>query len=260
MSRAKKKQSKPRDRRDAKPPQTIGDYQREPARADNPWWEMDAEQLLKHAWEIVSRLERMAYAGDSEAAIALVNLSGSCMDTPERLLPESPALQAKLRASAYWPVCLPAKKAKRERLVKQLRTRGFAEDCELNEKGKAGSAVTNAVRNVWELIRNLRTMKKTPPTVIVGPGRQPFRHEQWLEWAKANAQNIPQRPTKKNAPDLAKLTLPLLEIFWGADFETHPEFAEYARNAKCKGAGATALKDELRKLWRQSWRSIARAE
>jgi hypothetical protein len=230
------------------------------------WWKLSAAQLRKLAGDALRGLGELACKGDSEAAIALVNIGARCADEADGLLPESPALQAKLTKAAYWPVCIPASAAKRNRLVTELRERGFASDCELNEAGKARGAVTLAVQRVWELIRHLRTMKKTPHTILVFRGNvSPEQGRAWRTWAIANAKKIPQRPTKQNAPELAKLTKPLLSIFWGEDFENHPDFAERAKNAKRDGELHRDNAETIRKnqqlaiidSWEQSWGSIA---
>jgi hypothetical protein len=269
-----KKQSQPRDtrdrrdtRRDAKP--AAGEPWWNAERPDRPelrWWKLSAAQLRKLAGDALRGLGELACKGDSEAAIALVNIGARCADEADGLLPESPALQAKLTKAAYWPVCIPASAAKRNRLVTELRERGFASDCELNEAGKARGAVTLAVQRVWELIRHLRTMKKTPHTILVFRGNvSPEQGRAWRTWAIANAKKIPQRPTKQNAPELAKLTKPLLSIFWGEDFENHPDFAERAKNAKRDGELHRDNAETIRKnqqlaiidSWEQSWGSIA---
>ena len=260
-----KKQSQPRDtrdrrdtRRDAKP--AAGEPWWNAERPDRPelrWWKLSAAQLRKLAGDALRGLGELACKGDSEAAIALVNIGALCADEVEGLLPESPALQAKLTKAAYWPVCIPASAAKRNRLVAELSKRGFASDCELNEAGKARGAVTRAVQRVWELIRHLRTMKKTPHTILVFRGNvSPEQGRAWRTWAIANAKKIPQRPTKQNAPDLAKLTKPLLSIFWGEDFENHRDFADDAKNARHQKKTPAQLRDVIRKLWAKGWESI----
>ena len=220
---------------------------------------MSTEQLLKNAWEVVNALNALACKGDGEAAVALRNIGARCASETQSLLPCSPDLQAKLKASAYWPVVLPVKKTKRDQLISELLNLDLAKDCELNEAGKARGAVTRAVQRVWELIRHLRTMKKTPPTPLVfiaGLWTTAAQREQWKEWAIANAKKIPQRPTKQNAPDLAKLTKPLLSIFWGEDFENHRDFADDAKNARHQKKTPAQLRDVIRKLWAKGWESI----
>ena len=239
---------------------TAGEEQWEQDCPDKPWWEMDAEQLLKHAWRVVSALESLAYKGDGEAAIALVNISVRCADTPERLLPESPALQAKLRKAAYWPVCIPVNKKKRDLLVAQLSARGFAKDCELNEAGKVRSDISRAVWWTWDFVRAMRGMKAKPPIVLIGPARKPFCHEKLSEWAVANAKELPHRLTKENAKVFGELTKPLLEIFWGLDFETHSDFAQYMGNEQWKKAPPHWRKNYIRDLWVQSWESSSNLE
>lgn len=134
-------------RRDAKPAQTMGEDEWKRICPDKPWREMDAAQLLKNAWRVVSALEKLAYAGDSEAAIALVNISFRCADTPERLLPESPALQAKLRKAAYWPAGIPVSAGKRNRLVAELNKHGFGTDSRL----VAAARFTGATEGVLQI-------------------------------------------------------------------------------------------------------------
>jgi hypothetical protein len=213
---------------------------------------MSTEQLLKNAWEVVNSLNALACKGDGEAAVALMKVGARCASETQSLLPCSLDLQAKLKASAYWPVVLPVKKTKRDQLISELLNLDFAKDCELNEAGKVQDSdpLPHAVQLVWSLVVHLRTMKKSPPTPLMFRGRATSAEQlrKWKAWAQTNAKNIPQRLTRAHARKYADLTEPLLSIFWGEQFEHHADF------------GSCYNRADIVNRWRQAWHSMARPE
>lgn len=220
-----------------------------------------AEELSRIVHDAWVEIARLAFKGDTEAQDALVKWSVLFESEASRLLNESQHLKAKLGKAAYWPAQIPANKARREKLMRNLFALGFASNCELDERNKAFSArapITKAVIATWGLIRHLRTMKKKPPTPICfhSIALNAGQRAGWEKWACAYAKRIPAHLTKTNAPALARLTKPLLAIFWGKDFEKHQHFSSY-RNAS---ATTAQQKDTIRKGWLQSWESITPEE
>ena len=204
-------------------------------------------------------LTQLAALGDDKAARALFTVAGQ---SNTALLPllraPGPLLRATMARVPSCPVNLPISPKRRDALVAEITKMGFGTGCDVNLIGKfnTDSPMSLAVAKVYMLC--LREVRKNPKhTGFSKFDGKPGPFPGWIQWRDESAPKIPQRLTKANAPDWAKLSLPLLEIFWGDSFDTHTDFAQYRKSAAYKDATRGKLRGELRRMWGQAWRSMA---
>ncbi len=171
-------------------------------------------------------------------------------------LEPGPGLRAEIERSPCAPANVPFNPTHRKALIARFAKLGLAQNSEVNVAGKFDSdaPMSRAVVIVYfDWLRPLKQNQNYPgPKVSDGslfPG--------WTEWAKANAAKIPQELTRENSRKWANLAEPLLKILWGERFEEHPQFAMYRKSKALEGATTGKLRDHLRKVWRQSWSSMA---
>ena len=217
---------------------------------------LTAKELRACADDAMRELEKRACAGDRDAAGRLVGAAVCAVDRLSSAMQDSAELRRLVNTSAHWPVLFPAKSGKQKALAKQMGALDFAKGCETNELGKFDpqAPLSKAVFYVFHfLAKQLRDYSRPVPLVFATGAVTDDQREKFFEWAKQAKQDprLSQRLTRDNARKWADLTEPVLEIFWGPEFENHRDFANYLRSHGPKAHG------EILRVWRQSWRSIA---
>ena len=223
--------------------------------ANKPAPAKTVSELCRTVFDAIERLEKLALQGDDKAARGLWSLAALSNSKLSPLLrAPGPLLRAAIEGAPACPVNLPASRKRREMLTAEVVSRGLAKGCEINALGKfdSNAPMSRAVAAVYQLC--LRRVRKNPKH----PGFDMFDGKAgsfsgWVEWRDATAAKIPQKLTRENAREWADLAEPLLKIFWGERFDEHRDFAPYGKSAAAVGT----LRGELRRLWRQSWRTLA---
>ena len=208
--------------------------------------EPTVEELCQAAHNLIAAIERRAIEGDDEAAQGLFSVAGIAN---ARLLPllssDGPLMRVAIEQSPALPINLPANPKRQKALLAELVKLGFASKCEFNAAGKLQreKPVTNAAYEIYLCLRRIR--ENPASSGIRKRAKVMPQVEEWLAWRDANATKLPTRLTRENSREWADLAEPLLGLFYGKEFERHPDFVA------C-GTRATILS-----LWRQAWKSLA---
>ena len=247
-----------------------------------PWWhegsfggkpdirakKLSTSDLQRIAGRAQSELAERAAEGDAEAARGTWNLAVYGTAEVERLVSQKNAVLTSLIESSEWcPAIFPASTKSQAQLVTKMKKRGLGKKCEINALGNCGwdTPVTHAASMVRLAFGNPVLQPGMMFGSIAGGPMTPEQNKQRVEWQIANAAKLPKQLTRANAPEWAALTLPLLEIFWGKEFEKHPDFAQYLNSAAYTGKNAKRplpatqgkIRGEIRRQWRTSWSSMA---
>ena len=240
---------------------------------DVAWHSLTTNELVRCGIAALVCLEQRAGAGDANAAQEMYNLTHVCVDSVETLTRvEAGELRRLLKSASDWPVFFPARKKSQNALAAKMAALGFATNCELNAFGKwdEDSPITKCVLEIFDFVSRLRKDPRPGVVVAFHGGFRPKTNELWTEWVNENASKLPKSFTKEKARKWADLCEPLLSIFWGEKFETHTDFAKYTGVKELNGAGPEnrlrgkitpgITRGEILRMWRQSWRSLARHE
>lgn len=208
----------------------------------------------------IEYFQKLASTGDDSAAMTLFRVASTSNRELVSFLSRTsarPRLRALLETAPYWPANFPANRKKREALAMKLKHRGLGKRCDYNPYGKFDEDAPATGAALFISVCLLSLMRGLPAMAEAGDMRpmqdltRDFPHlrvlstPSFLEWWKANEPKLPSAFTSDNARQWAKLTEPLLNIFWGENFHEHPRFVS------CR-----TTRSEIRRLYRQAWHSI----
>lgn len=168
-----------------------------------------------------------------------------------------------LESRDCWPTLFPVRGKDQRKLAKEFKARGVGVLCESNPLGeyRDEAPITNYVKATLVLLVKLRRTPRNPPqNREIGSFRVRERQWAWDRWAWENRFKIPAQLTRRNWPKWGKLTTPLLRVFWGDEFHTHSDFAQYRNSAAYRSAKSSKVKAEIRRQWRATWKSLANPE
>ena len=214
------------------------------------WWKLSTEQLYRVACDALRGLDQKAVAGDDEATRAVMNATAYGIGTLEDFQKAITRAKPLISSCAFWPLLLPANPKKRKQVIADIDELGLGTGCETNVLGKPDEEVptTKVALKIFGLLTHTARKSGKPGLLILFNGNVTDTQQmQWREWVKENAAKLPAKLTRKNFREWAKLTEPVLKIFWGENFEQHRDFASCGKAA------------QILSLWRQSWHSIANA-